>query len=96
MIDGAGNLAISLGLNYPEFPDSCRLIKFTLFVNVDQMLIRHFHRYLEQVGNHPLRQPDCLVRESYLDPRVAILGLPQLDSLGCCYSSFQRGFVRLS
>jgi hypothetical protein len=39
VVNRAGNLAISLGLNYPEFPDSCRRIEFTFVVNVDQVFV---------------------------------------------------------
>ena len=39
VVDGAGDLAGSLGLNYPETPDSCLRVEFALAVNVDQVLV---------------------------------------------------------
>ena len=37
MIDLAGDLAIGLGLNSPEFPDGCLAIDFTLLVDVPEV-----------------------------------------------------------
>lgn len=50
MVHGAGNLAISLALNYSEFPNSCGRIEFAVVVNALQMFVYRGNGYLEQVG----------------------------------------------
>ena len=82
MIDSAGNVAISLGLNSSEFPNSCRRIEFAVVENTFEMLIDGRYENLEQVGDQPLRKPKHFVRETDLDPHVAILSLIKNEFAG--------------
>ena len=82
VIDSAGNVAISLGLNSSEFPNSCRRIEFAVVENTFEMLIDGRYENLEQVGDQPLRKPKHFVRETDLDPCVAILSLIKNEFAG--------------
>jgi len=62
-------LAGALGLNYPEFPDSCRRIE----------LVYGFDLYLIQLGHEPLGKPDGSAVYPHLDTQSAILIDQQLS-----------------
>lgn len=66
MIDQARDFAGAFGLNYPEFPDSCRGFEFSLIVNVDEMFVGGLDRNLEQFGDKPLREPNGLAIEPHM------------------------------
>ncbi len=72
VIHVAGNFAISLGLNYPEFPDSCLRIKFPFVIDIDQMLVCGLHSDLKQVGD----QPSAAARPSHAPMRTSIRVCP--------------------
>ena len=69
----ARDLARPFGLNYPEFPDSCRRIEFVFSVNVYQMLIYGFDGNLIQLREQPLGEPDGLAVDAHLDVEGAVL-----------------------
>lgn len=60
----------TLGLNYPEFPDSCLRRQFALGKAVVTVFVDRPDVFLEQLGDVPLRQPKRLV----LDPQHGIGG----------------------
>lgn len=82
VVNRAGNLAISLGLNYSEFPNSSRRVEFTILENALQVLIDGRHRDLEQSRDQPLWKPDRFMRQSHFDPRLAVFSLVKDELAG--------------
>jgi hypothetical protein len=56
-----GYLAGTLGLNYPEFPDSCLLMQFVRGVNVSQVLTYGSNVYPKKLRHLLLAQPKALI-----------------------------------
>ena len=67
VVDGPFDFAVALGLNYPETPDSCRRVEFSLTVDVDQVLIGSLDRDLEQLGDKALRKPNAATLQANLE-----------------------------
>ena len=82
VVNRAGNLAISFGLNYSEFPNSSRRVEFTILENALQVLIDGRHRDLEQSRDQPLWKPDRLMQQSHFDPRLAVFSLVKDELAG--------------
>jgi len=73
VLNHTGDLARTFGLNYPEFPDSCRRIPFAFFINMDEMLVDGFDRYLIQLGHQPLGEPDGCSVDAHPHAQRAVL-----------------------
>ena len=58
MLDFTFNVARALMLNYPKFSDSCRLLKFTVFINLSDMIVDRTHINVVKKSKHFLGQPD--------------------------------------
>jgi hypothetical protein len=67
-VDFAGNLPFSLGLNSPDFPESCPFRQLARLVNVAQMLTYRPHIDPKQLRNLLLIQPKSLRLIQHLDP----------------------------
>jgi hypothetical protein len=78
--------------NYSEFPNSWLWLQFALGINAFQVLVYGWHGDLEKVGDKYLGEPYCLILETALDARVAILGLieDQLRRAGVVVMGFHR------
>jgi hypothetical protein len=72
MVQCAGYVATTLQLNYPEFPDSCIGFQLPFVVDVYEVLIDRFDRYLVQLCDHPLSEPDGFAVEPYLKPEGSV------------------------
>ncbi|EKD40795.1 MAG: hypothetical protein ACD_74C00161G0001 [uncultured bacterium] len=73
-IDVSGDPPVSLGLNYPEFPDSCLPLDFPGIADVLQVLADSANIHIKQLSHEFLGQPDGLVLITGLDalfPRLA-------------------------
>jgi len=66
VFDVAGDLSGTLGLNYPETPDSCLWRQFCLIIDVDQVLVDSLYRDAVQLGDDLLREPDGVAVEPHL------------------------------
>ncbi len=75
VFDLTGDRSLTFGLNYPEFPDSCRSGEFGFFVNVAEMFVYGFDRDIEQISDEFLGEPKGFVFEAALDARAAVFGL---------------------
>src|SRR5690606_39958650 len=73
-VDLAFDLPRALGLNYPEFPDSCTRIALTLGEKVADVLVNRAHVLIEQLRDLPLAQPNGTVHGPKADGRGAVLG----------------------
>ncbi len=75
MVHEALDLAGALSLNYPEFPDSCRRIEFSLLVDVLEVLVDGADVLLEQLSHELLGEPDGLVLIQRPAPSAAFLAV---------------------
>ncbi len=80
VVDLSGDLARSLGSNYPEFPDSCFATQLAFVEDVDQVFVDRSDVRLEQAGDEGLGQPDRFILEPALDAGAAVLGLAEDDA----------------
>ena len=55
------NFSVAFRLNCSEFPNSCRLLQFSILVDVSDMLTDRGFGNLIQLGHALLGHPDCLV-----------------------------------
>jgi hypothetical protein len=69
------HLAPALGLNYSEFPDSCRQVHFALVHDVLNVFADRANVFLEQLGHLPLGQPDGVALPPNGDAALPVLGL---------------------
>lgn len=82
VLDGPGDVAGALALNYPETPDGCLGVELILRVNIDQVLIYGLDRYLVQLRQEALRQPDGAPLDADLEPSGPGLVDEDLAGLG--------------
>ena len=82
VVNRAGNLAISLGLNCQVFLDSCLGVKLAVLVNRLQMLADVLLCGLKQVGHRLLRKPDGFMSHAHFDPGLTICGLEEDELAG--------------
>jgi hypothetical protein len=75
-INYAGDISLSLFLNYSEFPNSCIRAKFPFIKDVFDMFIYSGNCYLKQVRHQFLGQPNRRIKSAGLP-----LKSPQLYSL---------------
>ena len=66
MVEETLDPAGALGLNDSEFPKSCPRRQFLLGVDVLEMLVDRGDRFLKQLGDLPLRQPERLLVDAQL------------------------------
>ena len=78
-IDIACNSTFSFSLNYPEFPNSCGLVKLTLLVNILDMLIDRRYFPSKQLCHLSLSEPNGLFLKGNLDLCFAIFCVVQKD-----------------
>ncbi len=64
---------MTLGLNCPEFPESCRPLQFVRFVDVFQMLADRTYINGKQFRQQLLRQPDGFLLVARLDTLLTCL-----------------------
>jgi hypothetical protein len=65
--------------NYPEFPDSCLLVKFPILKDISNVLICRTHILFKQISHLHLRQPQGSFIQPYFDLRLAIIALVDFD-----------------
>jgi hypothetical protein len=82
VVNRAGNLPISLGLNCQVFLDSCLGVKLAVLVNRLQMLADVLLCGLKQVGHRLLRKPDGFMSHAHFDPGLTICGLEEDELAG--------------
>jgi len=82
VVNRAGNLPISLGLNCQVFLDSCLGVKLAVLVNRLQMLADVLLCGLKQVGHRLLRKPDGFMSHAHFDPRLAVFSLVKDELAG--------------
>jgi len=75
VLDLSGHLAAALPANYPESPDSCLWVQFSIAVNGLQMPICGAYIPLIKLAHHDLTQPDRLV------PKMAFHASPPVPGL---------------
>ena len=66
-INTTRDFTFPLGLNYPEFPDSCFLSDFSLLVDVFKVFINGSYIHIEQGRHQLLRQPNGFILVAHLD-----------------------------
>ncbi len=72
---GADCGSFAFRLNYPEFPDSCLSLQFSLSKYILKVLIDRSHVLLEQASHLLLRQPNRFICEFDLKAHSPVLGL---------------------
>ena len=65
------DLPSALGLNYPEFPDSCLLGQFAVRIDFFDMLVDRAHIHIIQCRHHLLRQPDVFILIAHFKAYIA-------------------------
>jgi hypothetical protein len=75
----SGYLPATLQSNYSEFPNSCHCRQLSLVIDAFQMFINRRHRYLKQLRDKCLRQPDRFIFKTALNTRPPVLGLVEDD-----------------
>jgi len=81
VVDEARDLAVSLSLNYPEFPDGCRRVGLAFLEDVLKVLVDRPNVLLEQLGEEALREPHGAAVKAHLDAASPVLALGE-DDLG--------------
>ena len=66
------DLTSALGLNYPEFPDSCLLGQFAVRIDFFDMLVDRAHIHIIQCRHHLLRQPDVFILIAHFIACIAL------------------------
>ena len=66
------DLPSALGLNYPEFPDSCLLGQFAVRIDFFDMLVDRAHIHIIQRRHHLLRQPDVFILIAHFIACIAL------------------------
>ena len=66
------DLTSALGLNYPEFPDSCLLGQFAVRIDFFDMLVDRAHIHIIQRRHHLLRQPDVFILIAHFIACIAL------------------------
>ena len=66
------DLTSALGLNYPEFPDSCLLGQFAIRIDFFDMLVDRAHIHIIQCRHHLLRQPDVFILIAHFIACIAL------------------------
>jgi len=82
MVNGAGDLTVPLTANYPEFPDSCLGLQFTVGEEVLDVLVDGANVPLVQLSHQGLRQPDRFPGETAFDPGAAVFSRVEDDFTG--------------
>ncbi|MNP82989.1 hypothetical protein D3C76_1817900 [compost metagenome] len=77
MLDITRHVTTPLLSNYPEIPDSCHLLQFTLCEHIAYVFADGSHILVEQLRHLPLGQPDGLPFQSYLGEVFAFMLVDQ-------------------
>ena len=89
------NLTSALGLNYPEFPDSCLLGQFAVRIDFFDMLVDRAHIHIIQCRHHLLRQPDVLILIAHFKAGIALTRRSHKGQVFCCGAANDKFFFLL-
>ena len=77
------DLTSALGLNYPEFPDSCLLGQFAVRIDFFDMLVDRAHIHIIQCRHHLLRQPDVFILIAHFIACIALTRRSHKSQIFC-------------